>query len=175
MPRIDGFAVTLPHFPNPNNFTMRNRKEECYLVPELVLVRKNIPTNPVKVSTSHQAHRVFLSMWERESLHVEEHFCILLLDRNRTVIGFRRVAQGSINRVDVDITKIVKLALVANADSVIIAHNHPSDIPLPSAADKVFTVNLRLALQQFEIQLADHLILWGTELYTSFKDQRIAF
>lgn len=148
---------------------MRNSKEKSYLVPELVLVRKNIPAKPIRVRTPLQAHRVLMSMWDKDSLWVEEHFAILLIDAQLNVIGYKCISQGTRDKVDVYIDKICRYALVCNAHSVILAHNHPTNIPIASVQDEITTMKIRIALRSFQIEVDDHLILGGTEHFTSMK------
>jgi DNA repair protein RadC len=69
------------------------------------------------------------------------------------------VAEGSINCANVPIRRIVEMALAANATTVILAHNHPSGIALPSDEDIATTRRLAAALATVEIILADHIIV----------------
>jgi DNA repair protein RadC len=59
----------------------------------------------------------------------------------------------------VPIRKIVELALSANATTVILAHNHPSGIAIPSEEDKEATERLAVALNAMDIILADHVVV----------------
>jgi DNA repair protein RadC len=59
----------------------------------------------------------------------------------------------------------VKAALSANAAGVILAHNHPSGQPVPSAADKRITVRITNALALLDIRVLDHIIV-GDSCYS---------
>jgi len=59
--------------------------------------------------------------------------------------------------------EVCKAALKANAAAMIIAHNHPSGIAEPSAADREITERLRQALALLEIRLLDHVVVGGTD------------
>jgi DNA repair protein RadC len=61
----------------------------------------------------------------------------------------------------------VKAALFANASAVIFAHNHPSDLPDPSQADRMLTDALRGALATIGVRVLDHIIVAGSKT-TSF-------
>lgn len=84
---------------------------------------------------------------------------LLCLDAKRRVLACREVGEGSVNSANVPIRRIVEMALAANATTVILAHNHPSGIALPSAEDIATTRRLAAALATVEIILADHIIV----------------
>ena len=84
---------------------------------------------------------------------------LLCLDAKCKVLACRQVAEGSVNSANVPIRRIVEMALAANATTVILAHNHPSGIAIPSSEDIVTTQRLAAALATVEISLADHIIV----------------
>ena len=57
------------------------------------------------------------------------------------------------------IRRIVETALAANATSVVLAHNHPSGLALPSDADIQTTRRVAVALDAGEIGLIDHIVV----------------
>ena len=63
------------------------------------------------------------------------------------------------NSTSVSIRKIVETALASNATTVILAHNHPSGVALPSEEDIQTTRRVAAALQAVEITLADHMVM----------------
>lgn len=84
---------------------------------------------------------------------------LLCLDAKCKVLCCREVGEGSVNSAAVPIRRIVEMALGANATSVVLAHNHPSGIALPSAEDVHTTQRLAAALEAVEIQLVDHIVV----------------
>ena len=64
----------------------------------------------------------------------------------------------------------VKAGLAHNAAAVVLAHNHPSGIPEPSAADRLLTQELKSALALVDIRVLDHFIVAG-DLSTSFAER----
>ncbi len=64
---------------------------------------------------------------------------------------------------------MVKAALKHNAAAVILAHNHPSGVAEPSAADREITKRLVNALTLVEIRVLDHLII-GKNQEVSFAE-----
>jgi DNA repair protein RadC len=90
---------------------------------------------------------------------VNETVYLLCLDAKCKVIGCRKVGEGSVNSANVPIRRIVEMALEANATSVVLAHNHPSGLALPSGDDVQTTCRLAMALNAVEIELVDHIIV----------------
>lgn len=90
---------------------------------------------------------------------VNETVFLLCLDAKCKVISCRKVGEGSVNSANVPIRRIVEMALGANATSVVLAHNHPSGIALPSAEDVVTTHRVAAALRTVDVILVDHIVV----------------
>ena len=84
---------------------------------------------------------------------------LLCLDAKCKVLGCKEVGQGSVNSAGISVRKIVETALAANATTVVLAHNHPSGIAVPSSEDVQTTCRVAMALNAVEIQLADHIVV----------------
>lgn len=84
---------------------------------------------------------------------------LLCLDAKCKVLGCKEVGEGSVNSASISVRKIVETALSANATTVILAHNHPSGVAVPSAEDFLTTKRIYAALDAMEIHLADHIIV----------------
>ena len=84
---------------------------------------------------------------------------LLCLDAKCKVLCCKEVGEGSVNSAAIPIRRVVEMALGANATSVVVAHNHPSGVALPSDEDVCTTRRLALALAAVEIQLADHVVV----------------
>ena len=84
---------------------------------------------------------------------------LLCLDAKCKVLCCREVGEGSVNSANVPIRRIVELALGANATSVVLAHNHPSGLAIPSGEDILTTRRVAAALSTVDIQLVDHIIV----------------
>lgn len=90
-----------------------------------------------------------------------EVFALVLLDNQNGVIGLEILFYGTIDGATVYPREVVKIALQANAASVILAHNHPSGHAEPSQADKMITDKIAKALMTVDIRTLDHLIVAG--------------
>ena len=89
----------------------------------------------------------------------DEAVCALCLDAKCKPLACRILGRGSVNAAGVPIRKIVEFALSVNATSVVLAHNHPSGIALPSHEDIAATERLSAALDAVGVILADHIIV----------------
>lgn len=96
---------------------------------------------------------------------------LLCLDSKFKVLGCREVGEGDANSVNVPIRKAVEIALSTNATMVILAHNHPSGIAIPSREDIETTERLAKALGAMDIILADHVVV-ADEDYVSMVQSR---
>ncbi len=101
-----------------------------------------------------------------------EEFWVLYLNNSNKVIHKAQLSKGGITGTVVDTRIIFKTALECNATSLILTHNHPSGKLLASDADKEITKKLKLAGQQMEILVLDHIIITENGYY-SFNDNGI--
>lgn len=88
---------------------------------------------------------------------------MLGLDAKKKVLCCREVAKGSVNSAAVSVRKIVEIALSENLTSVILAHNHPSGLALPSAEDLYTTKRVAHALAGVDVKLVDHIIVYNKD------------
>lgn len=84
---------------------------------------------------------------------------LLLLDDAGKVLNCRKIASGSVNYASVPIRRLVQEALNVNASGLVLAHNHPSGIAIPSKEDVDLTLRLRDALEIMGIEMLDHIIV----------------
>jgi len=101
-----------------------------------------------------------------------EEFWVLYLNNSNKVIYKSQLSKGGITGTVVDVRLIFKTALEHNATSVILSHNHPSGKLKASDADREITEKLKLAGEQLDIRVLDHVIITETA-YFSFQDEGI--
>ena len=101
-----------------------------------------------------------------------EEFWILYLNYSNKVIAKSQLSKGGITGTVVDIRIVFKIALEQNATSIILSHNHPSGKLQPSDADITITKKIKMAGQQLDIPVLDHLIITEKGFY-SFNDNGI--
>lgn len=98
-----------------------------------------------------------------------EHFLALWLDNQHRVLGVETLSIGTIDGASVYPREVAVSALTARAAAVIFAHNHPSGISEPSAADRALTERLKSALAILDIRVLDHFVVGVT--ITSFAER----
>lgn len=98
----------------------------------------------------------------------EERAWLLSLDARCRVIECRELCRGAVNSVNLPFRRVVEAALLANASTVVLAHNHTSGTLLPSLEDVEYTRQIAQALELVDVSLSDHFIL-GERNYISMK------
>ena len=98
-----------------------------------------------------------------------ENFFIILLDVRRRVMGMHLVSTGIVDSALVHPREVFGPAVRDAAVSLVLAHNHPSGDPSPSAQDHEVTERLKRVGGLLGIEVVDHIIV-GTESYYSFAE-----
>ncbi len=114
------------------------------------------------VISNPQASRDYLTMCLRDKPY--EAFYALFLDSKHRVIHHQELFRGTIDSASVPVREVVKEALKHNAAAMVVAHNHPSGVAEPSAADKSLTETLFLALGMVGVKLLDHFVVGDAEV-----------
>ena len=99
----------------------------------------------------------------------EEVVYLLCLDAKCKALDCSLIHRGAVNMTAISVRKIVKAALDHNATSVVVAHNHPSGLALPSREDRATTLALKAALDAVDVVLVDHVIV-ADEDFVSLAD-----
>ena len=107
----------------------------------------------------------FLSQMDREL------FCIVNLQADLTPINMNIVSVGSLNEALINPREIFKSAILSNAHSMMLIHNHPSGNLTPSTSDIQTTARMQELGELMGISLVDHIITGRDENYYSFRDK----
>ena len=97
---------------------------------------------------------------------------VTLLGKNGKLIYSGIVYYGNFNSVGSYIRKIIELIVLHNASSIIISHNHPNGLLLPSMDDIRSFKKLNTVLKSMNVDFLDNLIVSDGE-YLSFKDNKL--
>lgn len=131
--------------------------ELVHLIPGVArsMLRNNYPANPTigcleEACGFLRGHYLGLSY---------EHCHLLLLRKTRRVVSERMIQSGTINSLPFYPRNIVEAVLAAEADAIVISHNHPGGTAVPSNADIESTRGLIDALAPLSIPLLDHIIV----------------
>ena len=107
----------------------------------------------------------FLSQMDREL------FCIVNLQADLTPINMNIVSVGSLNEALINPREIFKSAILSNAHSMMLIHNHPSGDLTPSTSDIQTTARMQELGELMGISLVDHIITGRNGNYYSFRDK----
>ncbi len=148
----------------------RNAAILIRLMPQIVKKSQIAKAREIRIiKNSSDAGKYLLPRFLNEK---DEVVYMLCLDSKRSVICCLEMGRGVVNAVDTNIRRMVETALKHKATTVIIAHNHPSGIALPSREDDYFTGRLYKALGMIGIRLEDHLIIVGDD-FVSLADSGV--
>ena len=99
----------------------------------------------------------------------EEYMYMICMNNKNRIIGVFEISHGNVNSSIVGVREIFQKALLANAVSIILLHNHPSGDPSPSSEDVKVTKRIIEAGHIIGVEVLDHLIIGDT--YVSLKDK----
>ena len=120
-----------------------------------------------KARLSDAEQETVLSSVERVGAYLLERFAgeknevvyQLCLDRKGKLLACKKLGEGGVASADLDIRRLVENALLTGASSVVLAHNHPSGVALPSRDGYAATDRAKTALSVVGVALADHIIV----------------
>lgn len=127
------------------------------LVPRLAQkARLSAAAREIVLSDAGRMGEYLLERFRGEKNEVIYQLC---LDRKGKLIVCRRLNEGGVDSSELNIRRLVENALLSSASMVVLAHNHPSGIALPSPEDYVTTDRVEEALRVVGVQLVDHIIV----------------
>lgn len=134
-------------------------KEVSVYIPELDRKFRS-PDQAVKFA------RKYLHMHEQ----TEEYLYMVCLNTKLDFIGVFELSHGNVNSSIFSIREMFQKALLANAVSVMLMHNHPSGDPTPSREDIKVTERAVKAGELLGVEVIDHIIV-GNPHYTSLREK----
>jgi len=127
----------------------------------------------VQIRDSKSSAEVFRSIDHyNDNMELYECFYCMYLSKANKVLSVMMISEGGTSGTVMDVKKVIAPAILQNASSVIVSHNHPSGNLQPSGADKLITEKLKNACKFMDITVLDHIIL-TSEGYYSFADKSI--
>ena len=120
-----------------------------------------------KAKMSDAEQETILSSVERVGAYLLDRFAgeknevvyQLCLDRKGKLLVCKKLGEGGVTSADLDIRRLVENALLTGASAVVLAHNHPSGVALPSRDDYAATDRAKTALAIVGVALTDHIIV----------------
>ena len=122
-----------------------------------ITLRARCSTLPQKVlNSTDRTGAYFMELLAGEKKELLYQVC---LDGKGKLLSCRCISKGSVGASPVYVRQVVENALYAGASGIILAHNHPSGVALPSAEDRMVTRQVMEALEPLGIRLIDHIVV----------------
>jgi DNA repair protein RadC len=101
-----------------------------------------------------------------------EKIILLCFDAKLKLLNVTQIAEGNVSSCNINNRLVCETALKYNASMVVLAHNHPGGIALPSREDMMLTKDLSEFLDTLDIELFDHIVV-GNRDFVSFRDSNM--
>lgn len=137
------------------------------LVPQMM--KKKELSKVRDMRTFHKSSQVAQFLIPRFMEEREELVLVVCLDTRNSLLCCEVLNRGVVNAVDISTRRLAEHALKHKASAVILAHNHPDGVAMPSREDEVFTAKAQDALRLIGIRMMDHIIVAGKN-YFSMRD-----
>jgi len=126
---------------------------------ELQLRSKQRNADLPQVNDSIAMYKLARDQWDPLKMNLCEEFKVCLMNNANRVLGIFNAGTGGVRNCYIDPRMIIAAALLSNATSIILLHNHPSGQNTPSQADIALTRQIKAAAELFNICVADHIII----------------
>lgn len=136
------------------------------LVPMLAEKSRVRENAPAILNSTEKAGEFLLRRFDGKKYELIYELC---LDRKGKLLLCKLLTEGDVAGAELNIRKLVENALLANASAVILSHNHPSGVALPSGEDFATTDRVRTALAGVGMELVDHIIVADGD-FVSMRD-----
>lgn len=124
------------------------------------------------INGAKDIHQLLINrVFDVDTIDYKETFKVLLLNNANKIIGYTTISEGGLTSTIVDVRMILQTALVSNATSIILTHNHPSGNPRPSGHDDNLTKKIKSACELMHIRLLDHIIVTPYDSFYSYCDE----
>ena len=100
----------------------------------------------------------------------KEHFIVVYLNAAKIMIGYKTISMGGQTSTVVDTPEVMRNAIMNDANSIVVLHNHPSGNVRPSESDLKLTYRIKESGKLLGIPLEDHIIIGGFD-YTSLRHE----
>ena len=126
------------------------------LVPRVMQKARLSANRETIINSTEKAGDYLLERFRGEKNEVIYQLC---LDKKGKLLSCRKLNEGGADSSELNIRRLVENALLVSASAVILSHNHPSGIALPSSEDYTTTERVQAALNMVGVALVDHIIV----------------
>lgn len=132
-----------------------------------VKFKPNRNRSPVDIFSPDDVHKFLAPLIANEP---REKLIVLSIAPGNGVVGMEVVSQGTSDTALASPREVFKAVMLTNADSVIIAHNHPSGRVEPSETDRALFLRLKQAAEILDIRLLDFVVLSKDKYYSFARE-----
>lgn len=118
--------------------------------------RLNEAERDIILNSTAKACQYLLELYRNERNEV---VYALFMDRKGKLLRCRRLSEGGVSGASLNLRGLVETAMLTGASGVVLSHNHPSGVALPSQADYTATDQARQTLSSIGVDLLDHIIV----------------
>ena len=140
------------------------------LIPSMQrIIQKDKTKNIKTIRNSTEIGDVMMPIFEGLT---EEAMGLICLDSKGKILFKGIILKGSVNAVQVSVRKIIEQAIRCNSTAIVIAHNHPGGLAVPSREDFETTEHLMKMLHNVSIELVDHIVIADGD-FVSMADSNV--
>lgn len=161
-------------FPHLCSLDGISEAKACQLLAAFELGRRLISLTPTARAKINSPRDVYNLLGADMRYQEQEHLRVLLVSTKSEVVGDHSIYKGTVNSASVRVAEVLKPAVLENAPSIIVVHNHPSGDPTPSGPDIMITRQIKQAAELLDIELLDHIVIGGPT-FVSMKDRGLGF
>jgi DNA repair protein RadC len=154
------------------NFKGIGEAKAISIIAAMELGRRRRSEDAVELTKITSSKAVFEVMQPIIGELPHEEFWVLFLNNSNKILFKSQLSKGGMTGTMVDVRIVFKIAFEQNATAIILTHNHPSGKLQASDADIQITKKIKMAGQQLDIPVLDHIIITETGYY-SFVDEGI--
>lgn len=148
----------------------RSSKKRVSIVSIQLVKKDSFLYEKCKCTTPKAAYELFSNFIENKA---NEQLMVATLNIKGEPVNISTVHIGTISRSIAIPRDVIRTAILSNASSVIVAHNHPSGETTPSKEDISFTRDLYQACELLQIKLLDHLVIGFGGEYLSMRAENM--
>ena len=146
--------------------------KDVQVVKILMIRDKTVPMYAHKISNPEDVAKIGYELFKNAD---REYFAVICLSRDNTINAVNIVSQGSLSSAGFHPREVLKPAILANASSICLLHNHTSLNVLPSRDDIAVTSRLIQAANLLQIQILDHVIVAEEKFYSLKEHDGLMF
>lgn len=152
-----------------------NMKKKIELPQVKISVKVKRPLNytPYLITSSIELADLVRQLFDEDTFDFTEEMILLCFNRRIELLHYSVISKGGMSGTVCDPKVVMMIALQNAADSIVLAHNHPSGNLKPSSADLSLTQKIKDACSLLDIRFIDHIILTYDGFYSMADEGKL--